>query len=196
MKDRFCYNRVGLDVHMSVEPIDTAADLETMPDDNNRYEVIDGELFVSKSPGIPHQSALRNLISMFSRHADVGEVVPTPGVIFSDIDTVIPDLVFIRRERMNEVISGDRIVAAQDLVVEIGAPGPENRRRDRIVKRQRYAKSGVKEYWILDLETKSIEIYVLKDGSLQSWATFGPNDTVRSTVLVGFDLPASAIFSR
>ena len=183
---------------MSVEPIVTVADLEAMPDDNNRYEVIDGELFVSKSSGIPHQAVSMNLTYAFLKHLEqhpVGKIYATPGVIFSDIDAVIPDLVFIRRERMNEVISGDRIVAAPDLVVEILSPGPENRRRDRIVKRQLYAKFGVKEYWILDLETKSIEIYVLKDGSLQSWAIFGPNDTIRSTVLVGFDQPASAIFS-
>jgi|SRR5215469_1386940 len=82
---------------MSVEPIVTVADLDAMPDDNNRYEVIDGELFMSKSPGIPLQRALRNLISLFSN-------------------------------------------------------------------------------------------------SLRSWATFGLNDIIRSTILAGFDQPVSAIF--
>ena len=183
---------------MSVEPIVTVADLESMPEDNNRYEVIDGELLMSKSPGVPHQRVLRNLISEFARHPEVdsmGEVLPNPGVIFSDIDAVIPDIVFIRRGRVSEVISGDRIVAAPDLVVEILSPGPENRRRDRVVKRQVYAKFGVREYWILDLENKSIEIYVLKDGSLSPWATLGANDMIRSPVLVGFDAPVSGNFS-
>jgi hypothetical protein len=52
-----------------------------------------------------------------------------------------------------------------------------------------------KEYWILDLESKSIEIYVLKDGSLDSWATLGPNDIIRSTILADFAQPVSAVFS-
>ena len=183
---------------MSVEPVVTVADLEAMPEDNNRYEVIDGELLMSKSPGVPHQRVLRNVISEFTRHptaVSAGEVLPNPGIIFSNIDAVIPDLVFIRRERLPEVIDGDRIIAAPDLVIEILSPGPDNRRRDRIVKRQLYAKFGVKEYWIIDLESKQIEIFVLKERSLNSWLTLGVNDTIRSTVLAGFEAPVSAIFS-
>jgi len=183
---------------MRVEPIVTVADLEAMPDDNNRYEVIDGELFMSKSPGVPHQAVSMNLTCMFLKFLEqypMGSLLATPGVIFSDIDAVIPDLVFIRRERMNEVISGDRIVAAPDLIVEILSPGSDNRRRDRVAKRQLYAKFGVMEYWILDLEIKPIEIYVLKDRVLDLWATLGVKDLMRSTVLAGFNAPVSAIFS-
>lgn len=181
---------------MSVEPIVTVADLETMPDDNNRYEVIDGELFVSKSPAVPHQRALRNLIPLFLNHKDAGEVLPNPGLIFSDLDAVIPDLVFIKRERIKEVISGDRVIAAPDLVVEILSPGPDNRRRDRIAKRQLYAKFGVQEYWIVDLENKSLEIYILRDSRLESTGVLGLSDTIRSTILVGFNQPVAAIFSE
>src|SRR5262249_13156089 len=183
---------------MRVEPIVTVADLEAMPDDNNRYEVIDGELFMSKSPVVPHQAVSMNLTCMFLKFLEqypMGSLLATPGVIFSDIDAVIPDLVFIRRERMNEVISGDRIVAAPDLIVEILSPGSDNRRRDRVAKRQLYAKFGVMEYWILDLEIKPIEIYVLKDRVLDLWATLGVKDLMRSTVLAGFNAPVSAIFS-
>src|SRR5262245_10523528 len=179
---------------MSVEPIVTVKDLEAMPEDGNRYEVIDGEIFMSKSPGIPHQRASMKVTSLFLTYLGdhpIGELLPTPGVIFSDTDAVIPDLVFIQRERISEVISGDRIVAAPDIIIEILSPGPENRRRDRVVKRQLYSKFGVKEYWILDLENKSIEVFVLKDNSLAQWATLGINDTMRSTVLAGFDPPVS-----
>ncbi|HKF59166.1 MAG TPA: Uma2 family endonuclease [Blastocatellia bacterium] len=183
---------------MSVEPVVTVADLEAMPDDNNRYEVIDGELLMSKSPGVPHQAVSMNLSYLFSKYLDLnpqGRVFAATGIIFSDIDAVIPDLVFIRRERLPEVIDGDRIVAAPDLVIEILSPGPDNRRRDRVVKRQLYAKFGVKEYWIIDLENKLVEAFVLKDRSLDSCANLGLNDTIRSTVLTGFEAPVSAIFS-
>jgi len=183
---------------MRVEPIVSVTDLESMPDDNNRYEVIDGELFMSKAPGIPHQRVSMRLTSLILRHLaehPVGEVLATPGVIFSDIDAVIPDLVFIRRERLTEVISGDRIVAAPDLVIEILSPSPENRRRDRVVKRQLYAKFGVKEYWIIDLENKQVEVFILKERSLDSWATLGVNDTIRSAILAGFEALVSAVLS-
>jgi len=183
---------------MRVEPIVSVADLESMPDDNNRYEVIDGELLMSKAPGIPHQRVSMRLTSLILRHLaehSLGEVLATPGVIFSDIDAVIPDLVFIRRERLTEVISGDRIVAAPDLVIEILSPSPENRRRDRVVKRQLYARFGVKEYWIIDLENKQVEVFILKERSLDSWATLGVNDTIRSAILAGFEAPVSAVLS-
>jgi Uma2 family endonuclease len=183
---------------MSVEPVVTVADLEAMPEDNNRYEVIDGELSMSKSPGVPHQAVSMSLSYLFSKYLEVnqlGRVFAGTGIIFSDIDAVIPDLVFIRRERLSEVIDGDRIIAAPDIIIEILSPGPENRRRDRVVKRQLYAKFGVQEYWILDLENKQVEIFVLKERCLDSWATFGMKDIVRSTVLVGFEAPVSSIFS-
>ena len=183
---------------MSVEPVVTVADLEAMPDDNSRYEVIDGELLMSKSPGVSHQAVSMNLSYLFSKFLDlnpIGRVFAATGIIFSDIDAVIPDMVFIRRERLPEVIDGDRIVAAPDLVVEILSPGPDNRRRDRIVKRQLYAKFGVKEYWIIDLENKQVETFVLKERSLESWSTLGLNDIIRSPILAEFEAPVSAIFS-
>src|SRR5262249_30833354 len=142
-----CYNQFAdWRSKCALNPLLLSRNLEAMPDDNNRYEVIDGELFMSKSPGVPHQAVSMNLTCMFLKFLEqypMGSLLATPGVIFSDIDAVIPDLVFIRRERMNEVISGDRIVAAPDLIVEILSPGSDNRRRDRVAKRQLYAKFGV-----------------------------------------------------
>jgi Uma2 family endonuclease len=138
-----------------IEPLLTVADLEACPDDSNRYELIGGELFVSRAPGIPHQRVVLNLeISLSANLSDnpIGILVPGAGAIFSDYDAVIPDLVFVRSERWNEIVVNDKFAGAPDLVIEVLSPGKENRERDLLVKRQLYAKYGVEEYWIVDTE--------------------------------------------
>src|SRR6202521_2512532 len=115
-----------------IEPLLTDADLDACPDDSNRYELIEGELFVSRAPGIPHQRVLNNLIFAFESYLKenpIGILVPGAGAVFSDYDAVIPDLVFVRHERWADVVSGPRVTGAPDIVVEIVSPGTENRRR-------------------------------------------------------------------
>jgi hypothetical protein len=83
----------------------TNADLEAMPEDGNRYEVIDGELYVSSAPGFLHQTVLTNIVGAFLdylREHPIGRVVPGVGVIFDDYDGVIPDLVFATHERIRK----------------------------------------------------------------------------------------------
>src|SRR5437764_5727967 len=70
-----------------IEPLLTVADLDACPDDNNRYELIGGELFVSRAPGIPHQFVIQNLqiaLVDYLRRNPMGKVVPGAGAIFSD----------------------------------------------------------------------------------------------------------------
>ena len=168
-----------------------------MPDDGNRYEIIEGELFVSRSPSLTHQSVSGNFfinIRNFLAQNPIGKVWATPGVILSQIDGVIPDLVFVSNERISEIASGDRIVGAPDLAIEIVSPGTENERRDRIVKRQTYGKSGVKEYWIADYQRRSIEVYLLEGSILKLNSTLKDQDDLTSTVLAGFKCKVSDIF--
>src|SRR5712671_4730255 len=133
-----------------IEPLLTVADLDACPDDNNRYELIEGELFVSRAPGIPHQRVLLNLeveLGLYLRGNPIGILVPGAGAVFSNYDAVIPDLAFVRNERWDQVVANDRFVAAPDLVIEIVSQGKENRERDVSVKRQLYGKYGIQEYW-------------------------------------------------
>ena len=76
----------------------TNADLETMPEDGNRYEVIDGELYVSSAPSYIHQKILLRIAIAFAGYLGqhpIGEILTGVGVIFDDYDGVIPDLVFV-----------------------------------------------------------------------------------------------------
>lgn len=90
--------------------------------------------------------------------------------------------------------SGQKITSAPDIVVEIVLPGPENRRRDLYVKRQLYAKYGVKEYWIVDSENQSVLIFHLQEQILEEMATLRGIDEITSPLLPGFHLRARAVF--
>src|SRR3982751_684987 len=91
----------------------TIADWEAMPHgDGNRYEIIEGELFVSTSPGLTHQFVLTNLILLIGRFLEpnpIGTVVTGPGLILSDYSGVIPDLVFFSREQRHTIVKDDRL---------------------------------------------------------------------------------------
>ncbi len=182
-----------------IEPLLTVADLDAFPDDDgNRYELIDGELFVSRAPGIPHQRVLLNLevgLSDYLRINPVGILVPGAGAIFSDYDAVIPDLAFVRNERWDEVVTGEKFTGAVDLVIEILSPGTQNRQRDLAAKRQLYGKYGVKEYWIVDKENLEVLVFRLQGQSLEQTATLSVDDEITSALLPDFQLKVSTIFS-
>ena len=180
-----------------VEPILTIEDLEALPDDGNRYELFEGELFASRAPSLSHQRVLMNiaaLIRIYLEQNPIGEVLPTPGVIFDNYNSAIPDIVFISNQQIDNIGSDERIYEAPELVIEIVSPGKENARRDREVKRQVYGKHGVKEYWIADPVNKSLEIYRLKRRNLALAETLMDEDDVTSSVLPGFKCKARQFF--
>ena len=182
-----------------IEPLMTVDDLETMPDDGNRYEVIEGELFVSRSPGLTHQIVSDNILVLlrnFLRLHPLGVAVSTPGLILSQYSGVIPDIVFFSNPSRDRVVSGERLVSAPDLVIEILSRGSENVRRDRIAKRQLYSKHGVSEYWIVDHHDRVVEIYRLDGALLELAATLKDNDEVSTPALPGFSCVASEIFKE
>lgn len=176
----------------------TVEDLDLFPDDGNRYELIEGELFVSRAPRLGHQVVVGNAFSkirMFLDEHPIGLVVYGPGVIFSQFSGVIPDLVFISNEQRGEIASGDKVTGAPALVIEILSPGADNARRDRIAKRQLYAKYGVKEYWIVDPESRTIEVYILAGEMLELATVFTDQDEITSSVLPGFSCRVADILS-
>lgn len=180
-----------------IEPLLTIEDLDACPDDGNRYELIGGELFVSRAPGVRHQRVLHNLqteFELYIRQNPIGILVPGTGAVFSESDAVIPDLVFVLNERWEDVTTGPRITGAPDIVIEIISPGTESRRRDLLVKRQLYAKYGVAEYWVIDPENRSVDIYRLLGQTLERIATLMDEEQITSPMLPSFQLEIPAIF--
>jgi Uma2 family endonuclease len=179
----------------SIEHLITVADLEKYPDDDgNRYELIEGELYVSTAPGLPHQFVLQNLqvaLVNFLRKNPIGRVVPGAGAVFSNFDAVIPDLVFVSNERWSKIVANDRFNAAPDIVIEVVSRGSENRRRDLVAKRRLYNKYGVMEYLIVDQQNQSVLVYSFAStGEL----VFNPSDILRSDLLPGFEITIENLF--
>ncbi|HWC76441.1 MAG TPA: Uma2 family endonuclease, partial [Blastocatellia bacterium] len=141
----------------------TSADLEALPDDGKRYEIIDGELFVSKQPHINHQDVcfqIASLLNDWSKQTGLGRAFVNPGLIFAEDDDVVPDVVWIGNERLSSAVREDgKLHSAPELVVEVLSPGPVNQRRDREAKLKLYSRRDVREYWIVDWTTQSVEVY-------------------------------------
>ena len=176
----------------------TIADWEAMPHgDGNRYEIIEGELFVSCSPGLTHQTVATNLIFLihsFLKRNPIGKVVATPGLVLSDISGVIPDVVFFRYDQRETIVTGDRLSGPPALVIEIISPGSRNVRRDRVAKLNLYAKHGVPEYWIVDPKKLLLERYVWRESALHLVETLTTEDDLTTNALPGFSCPMSEVF--
>jgi Uma2 family endonuclease len=136
----------------------TVADLAEMPDDGQRYEVIDGELFVTPSPALRHQDAIIELLFLLrpyvASHA-VGHVVCSPAdVTFSPRRGVQPDL-FVA-----PLVNGRRpktLSEIRELLLAVEILSPSSARADRVVKRSMYRDEGVAEYWLVDLDARTFE---------------------------------------
>jgi len=176
----------------------TTADLELLPDNGNRYEIIDGELFVTRAPHWQHQKTctnVANVLSNWSLSIGSGEVVIGPGIIFSDADNVIPDAVWISNQRLQILLDkAGHLTGAPELVIEVLSAGVENERRDQEVKLKLYASRGVQEYWIINWRLQQIEVYRREKATLVLVSTLFAADEITSPLLPGFSCAVSRLF--
>jgi len=179
----------------------TTADLDLLAADEwKRYEIIDGELFVTRAPHFRHQSIILNICAElrdWSDETQLGEAFPTPGIIFSDADNVIPDAIWISVERMERFIDeAGHFIGAPELIVEVLSSGTMNERRDREAKLKLYSSQGVEEYWIVNRELQQIEVYRRESAVLKRAATYNVQDTITSPTLPGFECPIHRFFRQ
>jgi Uma2 family endonuclease len=136
----------------------TAAQVRELPDDGKRYEVVDGELFVTPSPTWNHQDAVGELfvaLRAYCRAAGLGHAAVSPADIELDPRTLVQPDVFVvplnegRRPKNWEDIRG--------LLLVVEVLSPSTARADRSVKRRRFQRAGVPEYWIVDVDARLIE---------------------------------------
>lgn len=183
----------------TIEPLISIYDLEAMPDDGKIYELFEGELSVAKAPSLKHQEIIGNFATILNGYLwsnSIGKLWVTPGVIFDEYNSAIPDLAYIAKERIEKIASGIHIVGSPDLAIEIMSPGSENVRRDQIIKRQTYAKFGVKEYWIVEPIVEVIEICRLKDNILASVGVFRNDDEITSPLLPDLSFTVKDVFRK
>lgn len=175
----------------------TTSDLELLPDNGNRYEIIDGELFVTKAPHWKHQEACGRIFSaldIWSQSTRLGRAAINPGIIFTDTDNVIPDVVWASNERLAVLLdNAGHLTAAPELVVEVLSSGNENERPDTEAKLKLYSSRGVHEYWIVDWQKQQIEVYRREKAMLGLVATLFNSDELFCPVLPGFTCPIARI---
>jgi Uma2 family endonuclease len=178
----------------------TSQDLEALPDDGKRYEIIDGELYMSRQPHYNHQLVSARIIAFltnWSLESDLGQATTSPGLIFSEDDDVAPDVVWISNERLAAAIEPDgKLHIAPELAIEVLSPGTTNETRDREVKRKLYSRRGVSEYWIISWPKRQIEVYRRNPdtASLELIQTLYESDTLKSSILPGFKCELRSLF--
>ena len=161
------------------------------------YELFNGILMKRTTPSPTHQDISLEIvfaIKLFLKQNPIGKMYHAPiDVFFDDYNQSQPDILFIKEERTFIIDKKDGILGAPDLIVEIISPGSV--RLDRVTKKDLYERFAVKEYWIVDNNNKTIEIYVLKDDKYTAHQFLETEGKVESTVLIGLDLEIKDLFS-
>jgi Uma2 family endonuclease len=164
-----------------------------LPESNLPMELWDGELIMSPTPVPNHQRIVfqfATILREFVTLKKLGEVFLSPlDVILSPHRVVQPDVFFISNARLNLVT--DRVRCAPDLAVEVVSSG--SWKRDRVEKKDLYEQHGVREYWIVDAEAQTIEVFALERGAFKLAAKAERGETAFSKLLPGFNVTWSQL---
>ena len=170
-------------------------DYVQLPDDGKRYEIIDGELSVTAAPAFGHQYTALKLCLLLSKWSDErarGQVAFAPVDVVLAPDTVVqPDLIWISKERIREII-GERVTGIPDLVVEILSPSTA--RRDRHKKSEIYARFDAREYWLVDPKDQSVEIRTRRGTEFVRFAHGTGDSALASALDPGLTVVPSTLF--
>lgn len=165
--------------------------------DEVRYQLLDGDLILAPSPTDRHQNLVGSiyfLLRQFAEQASARRIRIAPlDVVLGDNDVTQPDVLFVSNER-SEIISEANIQGAPDLVVEVLSPLTEG--NDRGYKRDLYGRFGVKEYWLVDPATETIEVLSSSGETLVSFAVFHRTETLLSPLLPELKIDLIPVFGE
>jgi Uma2 family endonuclease len=159
-----------------------------------RYELVEGEIRMVPTPSARHQEVSVNIERALYRAMDsrLGRVYHAPLEVLLDEHVLMqPDIMFITESRLR-IVKGPYVGGAPDLVVEILSPTTED--LDRIAKRRIYSRYGVQEYWIVDVDRKTVEVNRSQDGQLRVVETLGTMDVLKSPLLSGINIRVEDLF--
>ncbi len=164
--------------------------------EERRYELLDGELYMVPSPIPRHQIIVFHVAKLVddfvSAHA-LGQVYLSPlDVVLSPEDVLQPDIMYIAQERLG-IVTERNIQGAPDLVIEVLSPATAD--RDRTLKRTRYARFGVREYWLVDPVSRTIEVLQASRQGFDTVRVYPEGTTVASPLLAGLQLEVDRVFA-
>ncbi len=166
-----------------------------LPETNQSCELWDGELIMAPAPHFAHQKiALRfyRKLDDWVAPRELGEVIASPiDMVLSPHRVVQPDVAFIARERLG-IVQG-AIMGPADLAAEVISLGGRN--RDRIEKRDLYEQYGIKEYWIIDPESETVDVLRLVNSRYELAARCGVTQAAASHLLPGFEINVGWLLS-
>lgn len=173
----------------------TYEDYRDLPDDGYRYEIIEGELYMTPAPNIGHQRSsgeLEYALQTFVKTRNLGIVLHAPcDVILEPKATPVqPDILFVAKERL-DIITEQNVHGPPDLIIEILPPA--TRDFDREKKFALYEQAGVQEYWLVDPDHHTIEVFVLAEGAYTLLGRFGAGELARSQILAGFSVAVEEV---
>ncbi len=162
---------------------------------DKRYEIINGERYMVPSPITYHQRILLRLgriISEFVEREMTGEIFISPcDVVLSDENIVQPDILYISKNR-EKIITKKNIKGAPDLLIEILSRG--TRKRDKIEKKKLYAKSGVTEYWVVDPDSKTLEVMISGKRGYTTVGVYGSRENLTSPMFKNLLINLEKVF--
>ncbi len=174
--------------------------LHLIPPDSFGFEILRGELVVSPSPNRRHQRTVLSLGRILDVHVNtqnLGEIFVAPFDVVLDADSSVsenivqPDLMFVSKDRLN-IITDDNIRGAPDLVIEVLSNSTA--RYDRVEKMHAYIEFGVKEYWIIDTDQKTLEAFGLTGDEPVLQATRAESDVFKPKLFSGLEISLSELW--
>ena len=176
--------------------LSTVADYMQLPDDGPRYELIEGELLMAPAPNRYHQEIASNLVLILAAYVKEhrsGKIYFAPfNVIFDERNVLQPDIIYFSNARASALTRAGA-TGAPSLAIEILSAGAE--KRDRVLKRKVFARSGVEELWLIEPEKKSIELFRLQENPDRPLQTFERTDRFESKLFPGLTIDAAEVFA-
>ncbi len=173
----------------------TYEEFMSLPEDNRRCELLSGWVVREPSPGQLHQAVVVNLCWLFrdhTRRTGKGQVYTGPfDTVLSAKDVVQPDLIYITANR-TDIITSKNVEGAPDLAIEVISP--YSARKDRILRLNLYARAGIREYWLVNPQEKTVEVFTLSGNGYEKLGCFTPGTPIRSRILPDFSPDATDVF--
>ncbi len=161
-----------------------------LPQDRNRYEVIEGELYMTPSPSYDHQLVVYRLATSLGSHVEakgLGQILFAPlDVLLAETNIVQPDILYLGRGKIPRG-KARNIQGAPDLVIEVLSESTAE--QDRVHKKRTYARHGISQYWIVDPENRMLEIFELAGSEYRLAGSFAGDATATSSLFPGLEIP-------